>query len=140
MGQIPLGAVKNGLFPKIFGKVNKFGSPYAGILISSMCTCAFVIFSHHESLVRQFQFIIEISITIIFIIYFLCVLSYWVLIRKERAPHKSENLLISCSILFIIWAMWSVSFKMVALSGIGFVAGIPFYLWIKCVKNRDKNA
>lgn len=140
VGQIPLGAVKDGLFPNIFGKVNKFGSPYAGVLISSMCTCAFVVFSHHESLVRQFQFIIEISITIIFIIYFLCVLSYWALIRKERALHKTESLLIALSVSFIIWAMWSVSFKMVALSSFGFIAGIPFYLWVKFLKNKNKTA
>ncbi len=136
VGQIPLGAVKDGLFPKVFGKINKFGSPYAGVLISSICTCAFVIFSHHESLVSQFQFIIEISITIIFIIYFLCVVSYWKIIRRDRRLSGSENLLVLSSILFILWAMWSVSFKMVALSSFGFIAGIPFYLWVGRSKNQ----
>jgi APA family basic amino acid/polyamine antiporter len=131
VGQTPLGAVKDGLFPEIFGAMNRFGSPYVGILISSFCTLMFIILSHNENLVKQFQFIIEISITIIFVIYFLCVLSYWKLIKKERGLHVSEAMLIVGALAFIMWAMFAASIQMVALSTLGFVLGMPVYVWVK---------
>jgi APA family basic amino acid/polyamine antiporter len=131
VGQIPLSAVKDGLFPKIFGKVNRFDSPHVSILISSFCTLTLVFISHDENLGKQFQSIIEVSLTLIFTIYFLCVLSFIKLTRKERPLSFSEIMLSSSSLIFILWAMWAASLEMVALSLLGFLSGVPVYLWVK---------
>ncbi len=131
VGQIPLSAVKDGLFPKIFGKLNRFDAPHISILISSLCTLSLIFISHNENLGKQFQSIIEISLTLIFVIYFLCVLSFIKLTKKERPLSWIEMSLALLSTIFILWAMWAASVEMVLLSLCGFIIGIPVYIWVK---------
>ena len=131
VGQIPLSAVKDKLFPKIFGRLNRFDSPHISILISSLCTLSLIFISHNENLGKQFQSIIEISLTLIFVIYFLCVLSFIKLTRVERPLTFNETILSIASIIFIFWAIWAASFEMVLLSLGGFASGIPVYLWVR---------
>ena len=131
VGRIPQGAAAEGLMPKIFGRTNKFGSPYVGILTSGICTIPLIILSHQENLLKQFEFIIEVSVTLIFIVYLMCVLSYRKLLSEKRPLHKTEQVLSVAALIFIFWAIWATSLSTVFLSSLIFILGIPVYFWTR---------
>jgi APA family basic amino acid/polyamine antiporter len=131
VGRMPQAAADEGLFPKIFSKTNRFGTPYLGIIISSILTIPLLIMSISDNLIDQFNFIIEVSTTLILFIYFVCVLAYFkiILLNKGFSP---LNILIGAGALcFNCWALWAVSANMLMLSFVIVISGIPMYLWMR---------
>jgi basic amino acid/polyamine antiporter, APA family len=76
VGRMPQAAADDGLFPSMFSRVNSLGSPYNGIIVSSVLTVPLLFMSISDQLLEQFNFIMEISTTLILIIYLVCVLAY----------------------------------------------------------------
>lgn len=131
VGRIPQAAADDGLFPSIFKKTNRFNTPYLGIILSSVLAIPLLIMSLSENLIEQFNLIIEISTTLILIIYFVCVLAYFKVIFASKI-HSLKNILIGIgALLFNCWALWAASINMLLLSSIIVLSGIPMYLWLK---------
>ncbi len=126
-GQIALGAAQDGLFPKIFARQNKNGAPYFSILIASTGMLPMLLFSLDDNLVEQFTKIIDISVTAFLIIYALCVLSLLKVLIKEKGSILSFIVSIT-ALLFCAWALLASDARMVILSLIVFLSGLPIYL------------
>src|SRR3990167_8593532 len=56
-GQIPYAAAKDRLFPNLFTRLNRFNSPYWGLIISSILASFLLLLNFHKSLVNQFSII-----------------------------------------------------------------------------------
>jgi len=138
VGQIALGASNDKLFPKIFGKLTAAGAPKWGVIISSACSIPIVIMSLSHNLVHQFNFIIEISVTLILLIYTVCVFAYLSFLRQEKTLSLKKIILVIFALTFSFWALWAASFKMVLLSLSIIVCGIPMRLWMTRSKAYTK--
>lgn len=131
VGRIPYGAAQDGLFPEIFKRTTRHGTPYWGVIISSVCAMPFLLMSLQNTLLEQFQFIVNIAITLILLVYTVSVLAYFKIIFKEKNYTLSHILLGVGALAFSLWAMWASSFKMVGFSLIILLLGIPMHLWMK---------
>jgi len=134
VGRIPQGAAEDGLFPKIFKKVNKAGTPQFGIVVSSLLSVPFIIMSLEENLTAQFNTIIDIAVSSILIVYVVCVLAYFKLLIKANALTGVKFLIGSLALIFSLWTLWAASLKMVCLSIILYVLGVPMYMMMKLRK------
>ncbi len=134
VGRIPYGAAEDGLFPKIFQKTTKHGTPYWGVLISSSCSLPLLLMSLQSTLLQQFNFIIDVAVTLILLVYTISVLAYLRLLVKTKNYTFGKIILGISALCFTLWALWAASLTMVGLSLIIVLCGIPMFLWMK--RNR----
>lgn len=126
-GRIAYGAALDGMFPKIFKKTDKHGAPANAIIISSLCTIPFLMLSLSDNLVHQFNFVVDISVSLIVIVYLVCVLSYLVLLKNSKVASIYQITLGIVSLLFCSWILASISLQMTLYSLMAFALGIPMY-------------
>jgi APA family basic amino acid/polyamine antiporter len=131
VGRIPYGAAQDGLFPSFFQKTTRHGTPYWGVLISSACTIPLLFMSLESTLLEQFDFIINVAVTLILLIYTVSVLAYFKLLFRDRHLTAGKILLGLGALTFSCWALWAASLKMGALSTLILVCGIPMHLYMK---------
>jgi len=131
VGRIPYGAAQDGLFPEIFKKTTRHGTPYFGVLISSLCTIPFLFMSLQNTLLEQFNFIVNIAVTLILIVYAVSVLAYFTLLFREKRYSFVQIFLGVGALSFSLWALWAASLTMVLLSLSLLVCGIPMHVWMK---------
>jgi basic amino acid/polyamine antiporter, APA family len=126
VSRVAQGAAQEKLFPSFFAKTDKKGTPWMSLIISSMCTFPLLIVSLQENLVDQFNAIIDISITLILLIYLLCVIAYFVNIRHKVTPFKA---LVGVGALgFVGFCIWAAGFEMLLMSCGLLVLGLPMRL------------
>ena len=135
VGRIALGAANDGLFPAIFKGTTKRGAPLWGIIISSLCSIPFVALSMSESLLQQFNFIIEFSLTLVLVIYLACIAAYFMILKRDRKLDAKTLLIAGLSLVFSLWTLWGASHVMLMWSFIILASGIPVWFW----QNRKKN-
>ena len=127
-GRIAYGAALDGMFPKIFKKTDKHGAPANAIIISSLCTIPFLMLSLSDNLVNQFNFVVDISVSLIVIVYLACVLAYLVFIKNSKGASIYQLTLGIVSLIFCGWILASISLQMTLYSLLAFALGIPMYL------------
>jgi APA family basic amino acid/polyamine antiporter len=61
VGQLPLAVARDGVFPAVFGRLSKHGTPAAGMLIAGALTTGLIAMNYTRDLVGLFTFIILLS-------------------------------------------------------------------------------
>jgi APA family basic amino acid/polyamine antiporter len=134
VGRIPQSAAEDNLFPKMFARTNRVGTPYVGIMISSMLSIPFVLMSLEENLTSQFNTIIDIAVSSILMVYFVCILSYFKILSHDKALTPKKLVIGVLAALFTLWTLWATSLKMLSLSLIIFLLGVPVYVYMRLRK------
>ena len=135
VGRIPFGAAQDGLFPEIFTRVTRHGTPCWGVFISSLCSVPLLLLSLQNTLMEQFNFIIEVAVTLILLVYAVSILAYFKLLFRDRQFSVTKISIGVGALIFTGWALWAASLKMVMLSLTIILSGIPMHLWMKAKKN-----
>lgn len=133
-GQLPFAIARDGLFPKVFSKLNKNKMPKIGIFISSGLATFLIIMNYSGGLLAVFEFMILVSTVCVLIPYLLCSVSY--LILEKQSKHQESPDFIS-----IILGGGTFLFSMVALVGSGrdsiiwgllfLLCGVPVFIYLK---------
>lgn len=127
-GRIAYGAALDGIFPKIFQKTDQHGAPTNAIIISSFCTIPFLMLSLSDNLVHQFNFVVDISVSLIIIVYLSCMLAYLKFLRDSKKTAIHQWILGIVSATFCGWILSSISLEMTMYSLLAFVLGVPMYI------------
>ena len=136
VGRIALGAANDGLFPPIFKGTTKNGAPLWGIIISSLCSIPFVALSMSENLLKQFNFIIDFSLTLVLVIYLACIAAYFTILKRDQKLSAKAIAIGGLSLVFSLWTLWGASLAMLMWSFIILLAGVPVWMW----QNRGQGA
>lgn len=109
-GQIPMAAARDGLFPRIFQKKNKYGAPVHGLCISSSLVTLVLLLTTHKSLVAQFTFITLLATLAFLIPYFITAMADLMLLKKnpEHLDKKRRRRSIGIAILAGAYAFWVI--------------------------------
>ncbi len=131
-GQIPMAASQDNLFPHIFGKKNKHGSPAIGIFLSSILVSILMMLNYSESLVKAFTFMMTLSTLSVITPYIFSTASLGILLFAKKEKGMTGKLIIAflafCfSILIIVGSGQEVVFWGFLL----LMSGIPFYVLLK---------
>ena len=134
-GQIPLAAARDGLFPKVFGRISSKGTPVAGIVMSSVLVTVLIGMNYSKGLVEQFNFIILLAALHTLVAYTFSSMGELMIFIREREKFKGQRLFGSSVIavlafLYSLWAIAGAGSEIVYWGILLLFAGIPVYVWI----------
>lgn len=131
-GQIPMSAAQDKLFPQVFGKKNKNGSPALGIFLSSILVSLLMMFNYTEGLVSAFTFMMTLSTLSVIIPYIFSTASYAILLFAKKEKGLTGKLMIAfLAFLFSILIIVGSGQEVVFWGFLLLMSGIPFYVLLK---------
>jgi APA family basic amino acid/polyamine antiporter len=131
VGQLPMAAAADGLFPRAFAHVSRRGTPARGMVLSCVLSTVLVLMNYAEGLVALFTFIILLATLSTLVPYALCSLAWFVLERRPSgAPTRGGRLTAGLALAYALVAIAGAGLD-VLLWGLLFLAcGVPVYALI----------
>jgi basic amino acid/polyamine antiporter, APA family len=139
-GQLPMAASKDNMFPRIFKRENKNGVPYLGVLIGSGLTSALLFMNLSDSLIEQFNFIVDLTVLSVLVPYLFVAAAYVIVIIEKKLHFNNvlkTFLLGSLGFAYSLWAIFGTPSDIVFYGFLLLLAGIPFYVLMQWNK-REK--
>jgi arginine:agmatine antiporter len=137
MGQVPMAAAQDGLFPALFGRRSSRGVPAIGILISATLATALLLIqaSGARGLVSFYNFIVTLSTMTAVIPYAFCSLAGAILVGRARSTPTSRwkfpfSFVEIVAFIFAIWTIYGCGAEGVLYGLLLLLLGIPFYAWM----------
>ena len=122
-GQLPVAVAKDGLFPKVFGRISANGAPAFPLMAGSVLASLLIAANSSRGLVSLFTFAITLSTLSTLVPYVFCSLA---LMKQGRVSVASV-----VALLFSLFAIAGAGAE-VLYYGIAFwAAGLPMYFWMK---------
>lgn len=138
---VPFAAARDGLFPAVFGKINKKGTPIFGLLISAVAMTLLLSLTLQDNLVKQFTLVILLATLSQLIPYFFtsCAELYFLFKQPEQFNSKrfAQHLLLTVLAgAYALWAIAGAGQDVMAYGLLLFLAGVPVYVWMGAQKNK----
>lgn len=136
-GRIPMAAARDGLFPKMFGKLTARGrTPWVGLVASSVFITGLMALNYSKGLVEQFTFIIYLATLTTLIPYAFSAAAQIVLLFTDRARFEGRRLardaiVAAVAFAFSFWAIYGSGMELVGQGYMLLLAGVPVYLYVK---------
>jgi APA family basic amino acid/polyamine antiporter len=138
-GKLPYAIAKDRLFPAIFGRQNKKGAPFVGIIVSSTFVSLFMMMNYTKGLVEQFKFLILLSTLNTLVPYLFCAAAY-IIVRLKIKQSKGLFTALLVGMLAFAYSIWAIAGSGQSTVYWGFLllmAGIPFYVWVVYKKQEE---
>ncbi|MDR3155876.1 MAG: amino acid permease [Holosporaceae bacterium] len=87
--QISLGLAQDGLLPEIFARKNSSGSPYAGVIISSIGMLPIILLTKSDNFSAQINYIVDFSVKAFLVIYMACCIAFLGEVIRDRKIGKA---------------------------------------------------
>jgi amino acid transporter len=137
MGQVPMAAANDGLFPSWFGKRSKRGVPAIAIILSaSLATILLLVLaSGSHGLVAFYNFVVSLSTMAAVIPYVFCSLAGVILIPRMAGPAaatgKSFWVVEIVAFSFAMWTIYGCGAEAVLYGLLLLLLGVPLYAWMQ---------
>jgi len=135
-GQVPLGAARDGLFPRQFAQLSKAKTPAFALVVSNILASLLIAMNFSKGLVDQFVFIILLATLTTLVPYLFCALAELMIYfttgrtiaKKGLAPIAA---LAVVGFLYSAWAIYGAGQEIVFYGFLLLMAGIPVYVWLR---------
>ena len=129
-GQFAQAVARDQLFPSVFAREIRRGTPAIGLVLSGLIASALIAMNYSRGLVGTFDIIILIATFFTLVPYMLCAVAE-VLGTREH-PHRLRNVLLACAaFVFALWAAAGTGQRSLYWSTLVMLAGLPVYAWQK---------
>lgn len=122
-GQVPGPVAADGLFPKVFSRVNANGAPAFSLISGSVLSSLLIAANSSRGLVSLFTFAITLSTLSTLVPYAFCSLA---LMKKGQVSMAAI-----VAFLFSLFAIAGAGAEVVYYGVAFWVAGLPIYFWVK---------
>lgn len=122
-GQLPAPVARDGLFPKIFGRVNERGVPVFPLILGSVLSSVLIAANSSRGLVSLFTFVIQLSTLSTLVPYVFCSLAAFMRGQRSMAG--------VIAFLFSMFAIAGAGPEVVYYGFLLLLAGLPMYVWVK---------
>ncbi|HET9728549.1 MAG TPA: amino acid permease, partial [Acidimicrobiia bacterium] len=135
-GQIPFAAARDRLFPKPFQKQTASGSPWFGLVVSSVLVTGLVFLNYNASLVDQFTFIILLATLTTLVPYAFSAAAELMLFITDRSRFSAprlvkDSIIASLAFAYALWTIAGSGYQVVFRGFMLLMAGIPVYVFMK---------
>jgi len=141
VGQLPMAAAKDKMFPRIFKKENKNGVPFLGLIIGSVLTSAILLINMSDGIVDQFEFVVNLTVLSCLVPYLFVSASY-IIVTIEKKLHLNKFfktfILGSLGFAYSLWAIFGSGPDVVFYGFLLLLLGIPFYALMQWNKTKNK--
>jgi len=137
-GQVPYATAKDKLFPPAFGRLNKNGVPYFGILINSIVISIFICMNYSKGLVEQFKFFLSFAVFTSLVPFLFSAAAYPIIrARKKVTKHWFAALLLAFfAFSYTLWMIYGTGKDAVYYGFLLLMLGIPLYMWLAYKKEN----
>ncbi|MCB0688312.1 MAG: amino acid permease [Saprospiraceae bacterium] len=134
-GQVPMAPARQHLFPKIFARKNKNGSPSVSLVIGSIIVSTLMLMNFSKGMVKAFEFLILVTTTTVLIPYIFAAAAYGVFVLQRRFGNEGNvRMQLILPMLGFAYSVWMVSgsgYEPVYWGFIMLLLGIPIYVYMK---------
>ncbi|MDQ2848094.1 MAG: amino acid permease [Actinomycetota bacterium] len=140
--EMPWAAAKDGLFIPQFAKTFRDGTPWFGILVSTVVASALMAFAYSGNTgLKVFTYLVDLSVVTVAIPYFFSAcaqLAYLVSRRRKVVGWAlARDLSIAgASVLFSLWVTFTAGYQAVYQAMLLVLVGIPIYAFLKARRER----
>jgi len=137
-GQIPYALAKEGLFPKVFSKLSKNGTPVFGLVFTSILMTVLMSMNYTKSLVTQFNNMILIGTIMTLGTYLSSTLASIKLLKHSYIVklQPAIYLAIFLGASYCIWAILGSGLENLSICFMAYACGIPVYIYSRCEHRR----
>jgi APA family basic amino acid/polyamine antiporter len=140
VGQLPLAVARDGLFPRLFGRVTSRGTPAAGMIVAGALATALVSLNYTRGLVDLFTFIILLATLTTLIPYVFSSLAVFLLRETPGHPRvqfsRGVRLIAAFAFLYSVWAIAGAGMEIVYWGFLLLIAGLPVYVAVVQRQNQ----
>jgi APA family basic amino acid/polyamine antiporter len=139
VSQLPLAVARDGVFPRVFSRVNGQGTPVAGMLIAAVLASTLIYLNYSGGkLVDLYSNMLLLSTLATLIPYSFCSLAVF-LPGGRRAPIAiGAAVIASLAFIYSCFAIYGAGTETVFYGFLLLVAGLPVYVWV--VRQRGAGA
>jgi len=126
--QLPLAAARDGVFPRVFARVDANGTPTFGVLIGSTLASLLVVSNYSRSLVQVFTFSILLSTGATLLPYVVSSAA-WTLRGEGRS-----RLIAAAALAYSVYALIGIGNEALAWGAVLLIAGLPVHALMRTRK------
>ena len=135
-GEMPRVLAREGVFPAIFARESRYGTPGAALFITSSLATPVVLMNYSDSMVKIFTFIILIATAAFLVVYLLCSLAALKLALRGKLGAQGPKLtallvVATLAALYSLWTLYGAGAEAFWWCMALLVAGLPVYFWTK---------
>lgn len=134
-GQYPMAAAADGLFPPVFGRLSRGGTPARAMVVAGVLGSALVAMNYSRGLVQLFTFIILLSTLSTLVPYVFCSLAVWLMPEQPR-PSGAAAVVSALAFIYAMFAIGGAGAETVFYGFLALLAGLPLYVWLRRTKGR----
>ena len=135
MGQVPMAAAQDGLFPKVFGRLSSRGVPAAGMVVSASFATALVLVQAAGSsgFAAVYQLILGLATMTAVVPYAFCAAATGLVAQKVAAsgPVPRVGAIEVVAFVFAVFTLYGCGAEPVLYGTVLLILGIPVYVWQK---------
>lgn len=135
-GQMPMAASRDHLFPNVFSRENKNGTPALGIVIGSILVSILTCMNFNSSLADTYKFAILLSTLTCLVAYLFSIVSFVMHEGREAKLQWGRLLVALMAFIYSMWAVVGSGPEVVYWGFILLMLGLPFYALIVLQRNR----
>lgn len=129
-GQFPQAVARDGLFPGVFARDSRFGTPARALLISAVINSVFVLANFSHGMVALFTFMVLLTTLSTVVAYLFCSMADIVLAHRSGKPLPRRDTVLACAAFgFAVWAALGAGQEAVYWNFALLIIGIPLYVW-----------
>jgi amino acid transporter len=133
MGQVPMAAARDDLFPTVFARLSRQGVPAVGIIVSAIFATLLVLSqtAGPPGFKSFYELVVGLSTMTAIIPYAFCALATGLVAAyvAGRSPVPRLGLIEVIAFVFAIFILYGCGAKAVLFGTIMLVLGIPVYVW-----------
>jgi APA family basic amino acid/polyamine antiporter len=136
-GQMPMAAARDNLFPALFRKESRKGTPVLGIVMSSILVSVLMGMNFTRSLADTYKYMILLSTMTSLLAYSLSGPSYLILLSRDKVLDRTDWVRITVTVIGFAFSLWAIIGSGEVIVYWGFIllmAGVPFYAVMKLRK------
>jgi APA family basic amino acid/polyamine antiporter len=134
-GQVPFAAARDRLFPGAFSRINRWGAPGFGLVVSSVLLTGLMLTNYNAGLVDRFSDMILLATLVTLVPYVYAAGAQLMLLATDRERFAGKRFAtdVLVALLAFVYATWMIvgsGYQTIAWGFVLLVAGIPVYVWI----------
>ncbi len=141
--QVAMAAADDELFPKIFGKRNRYGVPVYGLIITSTLVSLILIFSSSLNVMKQFELFILAATVMTLIPYLYTAMAEIICLLSARRRAKGIMKHIIIAVLGGIYSFWAImgsNHNVLYCVALMLLLSVPFYAIIRVQKEKTRRS
>ena len=133
MGQIPMAAAQDGLFPKLFSRISTRGVPSAGIVVSASFATALVLVQAAGSsgFAAVYQLVVGLATMTAVVPYAFCAAATGLVAQKvaDGGPVPRVGAVEVVAFSFAVFTLYGCGAEAVLYGTVLLILGVPVYVW-----------